>query len=353
MLKRCLLSFALLSVPALGRAADQPTPVEVPATPLIKVLVKVGGEIITDYDVNQAIQAIELNMSPEERNSVEGQNKLKEARGHVLDHMIEQKLVILAAKEGPEGFKEAQDGGKAPTNPYLPAGTEIEDQMEKLFDETRKRFASEEEFEAALKAEKKSVPEFRNALRDRIRDEMTYSRMLKVKERDFQPSLRVSDEEIAQYYADNKDRFAQGQQVSLRHILFKPDQEGLARSVLEKLKKAKDVKKAFIEAARSYSQDEPTRDQGGRLGWIEKGQSWPEIENAAFPAADGALLGPIKSDVGLHLLLVEGHKDGSQRGLDEVKENVKNLIYQDKVQKRTQEWIEDLKHKYYVDRSDS
>jgi foldase protein PrsA len=284
---------------------------------------------------------------------VAGQQKLKDARGRILDRMIEQKLVILAAKDGPEGFKEAQDGGKAPSNPYLPAGTEVEDQMEKMFDETRKRFSSQEEFEAALRSEKKSVPEFRNHLRDQIRDDMTYSRMLKVKERDFQPSLRVSDEEIAQYYADNKDRFALGSQVQLRHILFKSDQEGQARSVLEKLKKAKDPKKAFVEAARAYSVDEPTRDQGGNLGWIEKGQSWPEIENAAFPAKDGDLLGPIKSDAGWHLLRVEGHKDGSQRSLDDVKENVKNQIYQQKVQKRTQEWIEDLKHKYYVDRSDS
>jgi hypothetical protein len=319
----------------------------------VRVVAKVGGEIITDVDVDQAVKVLEMSMSPAERASDEGQKKLKEARARVLDRMTEEKLVVLAAKEGPEGFKEAQEGGKALANPYLPAGTEIEDEMEKLFDETRKRFGSQDEFEAALKVEKQSIPEFRNHLRDRLRDQMTYSRMLKVKERDFQASLRVSDDEITKFYEDNKTRFAMGAQVNLRHILFKSEQEGLARSVLEKLKKSKDLKKAFIEAARANSQDEPTRDQGGRLGWIEKGQSWTELETAAFSTPDNQVAGPVKTEAGWHLLLVEGHREGTQRSLDDVRANAKNMIYQQKVQKRTQEWIEDLKHKYFVERTDS
>jgi parvulin-like peptidyl-prolyl isomerase len=319
----------------------------------VKAVAKVGSEIITNLDVDDAVKVVELNMSPDERNSDEGKKKLEEARKRVLDRMIDEKLVVLAAKDGPDGFKEAQDGGKAVTNPYLPAGTDIEDEMEKLFDETRKRFPSQEDFEAALKAEKETIPEFRNHLRDRLRDQLTFSRMLKVKERDFQPSLHVSDEEVEKYYEDHKDQFAQGPQVDLRHILFKNDQEALARGVLEKLKKAKDIKAAFIDAAKANSQDEPTRDLGGRLGWIEKGQSWPELEAAAFAAKDNEVAGPVHTDAGWHLLLVEGHKDGAQRSLDDVKASAKNMVYQEKKDKRIQEWIEDLKHKYYVERSDS
>jgi hypothetical protein len=340
------LALGLALLPLSARAADD-------SHPVIKVIAKVGGEIITDFDVNEAVKVIELNMSPDERNSDEGKKKLQEARARVLDRMIEQKLVVLAAKDGPDGFKEAQEGGKAVTNPYLPAGTDIEDEMEKLFDQTRKRFPSQEDFEAALKAEKETIPEFRNRLRDQLREQLTADRMRKVKERDFQPSLRVSDEEVAKFYADNKERFAQGAQVNLRHILFKNDQEALARGVLEKLKKAKDIKKAFIDAAKANSQDEPTRDQGGLLGWIEKGQSWPELEAAAFAAKDDEVAGPVHTDAGWHLLLVEGHKEGAQRPLEDVKASVKNMIYQEKLQKRFEEWVGDLKNKYYVERSDS
>jgi len=138
--------------------------------------------------------------------------------------------------------------------------------------------------------------------------------------------------------------------VSLRHILFPLQSEGQAKSVLEGLKKAKDPKAAFIVAARKHSADEPTRDQGGRLGWIEKGQSWPELEAAAFAAPDASLAGPVKTEAGWHLLYVEGHQAGKQRTFEEVKPNVRNLLYQQKIQKRLAEWVEELKTKYYVER---
>jgi parvulin-like peptidyl-prolyl isomerase len=322
------------------------------AAPLIDVAAKVGGDIITTADLDQAVEVLKAQMSPEERNSAEGKKKLDEARGRVLDRMIEEKLVVLAAKDGPPGFKEAADQGKAPSNPFLPAGSDIEAEMEKLFDEARGRFKNQDDFEEALKSERTSIPEFRNRLRERVRDQMTYSRMAKFKEQEFRSSMRVGEDEMLAFYNENKERFAQGEQVKLRHILFPAGSEAQAKSVLAELKKASNVKDAFIAAARKYSADAPTKDQGGNLDWIEKGQSWPEIEDAAFKAKDGSLLGPIKSDAGLHLLYVEGHQSGKAHSFDDVKANVRNLLYQQKNQKRLAEWVDELKRKYYVERKE-
>lgn len=323
------------------------------ASPLIEVAAKVGNDIITTADVEQSVKVLEASMSAEERASAEGRKKLAEARVRVLDRMIEEKLVVLAAKEGPPGFKEASEQGRAPTNPFLPAGTEIEEEMEKLFDQARQRFAKQDDFEAALKAERISIPEFRNRLRERVRDQMTFARMAKIKEQEFRGSLRVSDEEMLAFYEENRDRFAQGDQVRLRHILFPASAKAQAQAVLAELKQAADLKAAFIAAARKHSADEPTRELGGNLDWIEKGQSWPELENAAFAARAGSLLGPVRSDVGLHLLYVEGHQKGKARGFEEVKANVRNLIYQQKNQKRLAEWVDELKRKYYIERKES
>ncbi len=322
------------------------------AAPLIEVAAKVGTDIITTADLEQAVKVLAANMSAEERASEEGKKKLAEARSRVLDRMIEEKLVVLAAKEGPPGFKEASEQGKAPSNPFLPAGTEIEEEMEKLFDQSRQQFARQDDFEAALKAERISIPEFRNRLRERVREQMTYARMAKVKEQEFRGSLRVGEEEMLAYYEKNKAAYAQGDQVKLRHILFPADADAQARAVLASLQKATDVKAAFIAAARKHSADQPTKDQGGNLDWIEKGQSWPELEAAAFSAKDGALLGPVRSEAGLHLLLVEGHQSGKARSFEEVKSNVRNALYQVKNQKRLTEWLDELKRKYYVEKKE-
>jgi parvulin-like peptidyl-prolyl isomerase len=322
------------------------------AAPVVTVVAKVADQVITNVDLDDAVKVVAAAMSEQERNSPEGQKKLAEARRNVLSHMIEMRLVVQAAKDGPEGFKEAVAQGKASTNPFLPDSSEIETEMEKLFDQTRQSFPDQEAFETALLKEHNSVPEFRNKLREQVKDQMTYQRMIKMKERELQPSLRVSDEEAEAYYKDHADAFAMGDQVKLRHILYPAADEAKATAALAQLRKAKDVKAAFIALARKDSADTPTRDQGGLLGWIEKGQSWPELEKLAFATADGQLAGPVKTDAGWHLLLVEGHQSGKARSFDEVKANARNLVYQEKLKARQDEWIDELKTKYYVEKHD-
>lgn len=324
------------------------------AAPLIDVVAKVGGDIITSSDIDQAVKVLQAQMSPAELASAEGKKKLAEARGRVLDRMIEEKLIVLAAKEGPPGFKEASEQGKAPSNPFLPNGSDIEAEMEKLFDDARSRFPTQEAFEDALKSERATIPEFRNRLRERVREQLTATRMTKFKEQEFRASMRVGEDEMLAYYEANKEKFAQGEQVKLRHILFPLAAMAEAKAVLAELKAKKpaELKDAFIAAARKHSADAPTKDEGGNLGWIEKGQSWAELEDAAFPAKDGSLLGPIKSDAGLHLLLVEGHQTGKAHSFEDVKANVRNLLYQQKNQKRLEDWVDELKRKYYVERKD-
>jgi foldase protein PrsA len=318
----------------------------------VTIAARVGDDIITTADIDDAVQPDVQAMSPGELASPEGKQKLAEARKNVLDHMIEEKLIILAAKDGPPGYADAAKDNKGTKNPYLPDDTEVETEMEKLFDQTRQRFPDQDSFEAALGAQHISVPEYRNQLRERVRDEMTYERMEKIKEQEFRPSLHVTDEEAQAYYDANKADFFQGAQVNLRHILLPMDGELQARHLLAvlKAKKAAAQKQAFIDLARKYSTDEPTRDQGGLLGWIQKGQSWPELEAVAFAAPDNSLAGPVKTQAGWHILYIEGHRPGKQVAFEDVKKDAANIVYQDKVRKQLAEWLDDLKTKYYVER---
>ncbi|HTB22349.1 MAG TPA: peptidylprolyl isomerase [bacterium] len=328
------------------------SPAFLAGSPRVAIAARVGDDIITTADIDDAVQSVAQDMSPDELASPEGKKKLADARKNVLDHMIEVKLVLLAANDGPEGFADAAKDNKSVKNPYLPDDSEIETEMEKLFDQTRQRFPDQDAFEAALSSEHISVPEYRNQLRERVRDEMTYERMEKIKEQEFRPSLHVTDAEAQAFYDQNKADFFQGAEVNLRHILFAADDEAGAKRLLAvlKAKKPSEQKAAFIDLARKHSADAPTKDQGGELGWIEKGQSWPELEAVAFAAKDNSLAGPVKTQAGWHILYVEGHRPGKQLAFEDIKKDVTNQVYQEKVQKRLSEWIDELKTKYYVER---
>lgn len=336
-----LLALGLLLAPAAARAADDG----------VRVVARVGDEIITSEDVAEALQPVSDAMTPEERSSPEGRQKLADARKNVLENMVDQQLILLAAKEGPEGYADAAKDNKTIKNPYLPDDADVEVEMEKVFDQSRERFGDEDDFEAALAQEHLSVPEYRDRLRKRVRDEMTVDRMQKIEEQEFRPSLRVSDAEAQDFYRQNPSDFFQGAEVELRHILFPADEEARAARFLAtlKAKPAASRLQAFIDLAKRYSADAPTKDQGGLLGWIQKGQSWPELEAVAFAAPADSLAGPVKTSAGWHILYVEGRRTGRQLPFDSVKKDVENMVYQQKVHQRMQDWIADLKTKYYVE----
>ncbi len=317
---------------------------------LQRVAAKVGPEIVSSWDVEQAGRMLEASMSPAERATSEGQKRLAEAKVKILDKMIEEKLVILSAKEGPPGFKDALDSGKAGNNPYLPSSVEIEESMEKAFDEARRRFTNQDDFEAQLAGERLTLPEFRNRLREHVRDTMTFQRMLKVKESEFRPSVRVADEDAQKFFDGHVANFSVGEQVLLRHIVFGADQESEARRLLERVRKAKSPKAEFIALAKRQSKDELTKEQGGLLGWIERGASEDTVDKAAFSVEPGQVAGPVYTSVGWQLLFVDERKAGEQKTFDEVKGQIRNILYQQKVQKRLEEWVDELKRGYFVEK---
>lgn len=86
-------------------------------------------------------------------------------------------------------------------------------------------------------------------------------------------------------------------QVHAAHILVSTETE--ARALLDRVNEGAD----FAELARKHSQC-PSGKRGGDLGWFGKGQMVAEFETAAFGAAAGSVVGPVKTQFGWHLIRV-------------------------------------------------
>lgn len=120
-------------------------------------------------------------------------------------------------------------------------------------------------------------------------------------------------------------------QVKVRHILVKD--EGRANEVANKLKTGGN----WDELAKTYSEDLNTRDNGGDLGWIARGnlvidnKQVPEFEEAAFQAKIGDIFGPVKSQVGYQIGKVEDKRGKIQQSytnwLASVKKDTKIFIF--------------------------
>jgi parvulin-like peptidyl-prolyl isomerase len=62
---------------------------------------------------------------------------------------------------------------------------------------------------------------------------------------------------------------------------------------------------AFAEVAKVDSDDRTTSSTGGLLGTIMRGQTLPQFEEVAFALEKGKVGGPVKTEQGWHLVLVE------------------------------------------------
>jgi len=146
----------------------------------------------------------------------------------------------------------------------------------------------------------------------------------------------VTEDEEKIYYQNNINQYKLEDRAHVAHILFKT--VGLTDAeAAEVKKKAEDVlNKAkhggnFADLAKQYSED-TTKDKGGDLGWIVRGQTVPEFEAAAFSLPKGSISDLVKTQYGFHFIQVIDRETARTQTFDEVKANILNQLQQDKAE---------------------
>jgi len=90
-------------------------------------------------------------------------------------------------------------------------------------------------------------------------------------------------------------------QAHAAHILVKTEDQ--ARDIQKRLQNGED----FGDLAKRFSKC-PSGSKGGDLGWFGKGMMVPEFEKAAFEGKEGDVIGPVKTQFGVHLIKILGQK---------------------------------------------
>jgi peptidyl-prolyl cis-trans isomerase D len=146
----------------------------------------------------------------------------------------------------------------------------------------------------------------------------------------------VSDDELKIFYQNHIDQYKLEDRAHVAHILFKTVGMTDAEAA-EVRKKAEDVlNKAkhggnFADLAKQYSED-TSKDKGGDLGWIVRGQTVPEFEAAAFSLPKGSISDLVKTQYGFHIIQVIDRETARTQTLDEVKASIINQLQTEKAE---------------------
>ncbi|MBI4336108.1 MAG: peptidylprolyl isomerase [Candidatus Omnitrophica bacterium] len=292
-----------------------------PAT-LDKVIVVVNGETITQGELDQAFAPMFEKMKMKYKGE-ELSRQLNDARKEILNTMVEEKLILSVAR-----------------NKKIEAG---DPEVAARMDDVKSKFDSGEKFAEALKEGGITLAE----LKQKYAEQIIIAKLIDAEVR---KKIVVSPSESLEYYEAHKEEFREPEQVKLRNILIRPDEDMkdtearvLSEKILGFLKAGDD----FDELALKYSKG-PGADDGGDLGFVSKGQMLKEIEDVVFNLPAGQYSDVVKTRLGYHIFKVEEKKPKRIKDIGEVRSEVEKIIFSTKGKQMYKTWVEDLKKNAYI-----
>lgn len=130
-------------------------------------------------------------------------------------------------------------------------------------------------------------------------------------------SVVVSDEEVKKYYEDNKKDFIIAKQTILSQIIIPDIKE--AQEIVDLVKNGEDFKTAAAKIVKD------------KVKFFEKipfdmGMMIPQITEALENKKIGDVVGPINTQLGNHIVRLDGYTEEKAQDFDTVKESIRNEL---------------------------
>ncbi len=286
------------------------------------LVASVGGIPITRYELKRQVSRI-LPLNSSYHGGV-SREKLEEIKAKALDELIEQTLKVRYALD----------------NEIVVPSSELDAKLKPVWE----KFPTPEELQKALEGEEVS------ALRASV-----YRNLLakKAEEVAVAAKVKVTDEDVASYYRQNKEKYFRPRMYRASQIFIKVDPRLSNDERRPFLEKARDLSRRgqagedFYNLA-YYNSDDDKRYVGGDIGYFHEGQLIPVIEKSIVTLKVGEVSDPVESIYGYHVLKLVELKEPTQLSLEEKRDEIRKTLEKQQQDELYQAWIGPLKAKYDV-----
>ncbi|MGM0446480.1 MAG: peptidylprolyl isomerase [Bacillota bacterium] len=299
-----------------------------------EVAAVVNGEDITMQELDQYSGTQNLIMSLYRSNpeftqvllqTEAGQNVIEEFQKVKLDQLITEKLLAQEAESrGIELSEEEQ--------------TEIfNQQLEGIKEQNN---LDDEQLEQTLQQQGiESIDAYKQRFFEANKDRLIINKLQETVMGD----VEVTEEEMESYYEENTSEFEVQEQVEASHILL--EDEETAQEVLTELNNGAD----FAELAKEYSTG-PSAEDGGSLGYVSKDQNIAEgFKDALFELEVGTVSDVVETQYGFHIIKVSDKREAGTRTYDEVKDQIKEQLTNQKGQNIWDQFVRELRDEAQIE----
>jgi len=285
----------LLGVVAAVPLSAQQVPARADTSVVVdRIVAVVGARAILQSHVEEQINV----MFPGRRGMPEPAAEVAQLRQDVLNRLINDELMV-------------QEAERDTTIKVL--NEEVSQSVDELMRNARAKYPNEEAYRRDLSVTGFQSPdEYRSWLSEQQRKRLQINR-LKERLAGSGQLKRVSptESEMREFFEKNKSRLPQRPAtVAFKQLVVAPKPAAAARerarlqadSIATELRKGGD----FGTAARRFSMDVASREQGGSINWVRRGEGLdPKFEEVAFSLPPGVISNPVESAFGFHLIQVQ------------------------------------------------
>ncbi len=299
-----------------------------------QILVKVNGDIITKTELEQRQIAVLRQRNPNLRpnNDAELRKALQDITPEVIVDAVNELLFVQRGKE---------------------LGYALSDeQFRNIVDNIKKenKIETEEQLQAALKQEGMTMED----LRRQIERNMLITR---VQQAEVMGKISVSDENLRQYYDENKSSFTSPPQLTLRELLVEvPSSEkgvnvaldDAAKEKAEAIHKRLAAGEPFAQLAAELS-DSGSKANGGLIGPINRADLSPELQKEIASLKPGELTPVLRTTRGYHIVQLESAVDANVKPFDDAREEIADKLAGGKRQAEMVKYVEKLREQAIIE----
>jgi peptidyl-prolyl cis-trans isomerase SurA len=296
-----------------------------------QIIVKVNGEIMTKTELeNRQVAALRQSGQQIDPKADLSDTQLRQ----MLDQVTPQLLVnavdeMLLVQRGRElGYKMADD------------------QFQSVLDSIKKdnKIESDEQFQAALKAENMTLSE----LRKNLERQMIVSR---VQQNEVMSKIAVNDEEARKYYDAHLSEFTSPRTITLREIQVNIPGDGqtinVARDEEARTKIAGIRQRALngdsFEKLAADLSDAPSRTNAGLIGPLSVSDLSPDLQKLIEPMKQGDITQPLRSQKGYQILKLETATAAETKSFEQAREEISNRVFTDKRRDEFEKYLQKLR----------
>jgi parvulin-like peptidyl-prolyl isomerase len=222
---------------------------------------------------------------------------------------------------------------------------EVSDAIERL--KAQNNMTSEAEFLSSL--QKAGLT--RADMEARLRDTLLTTKLFRQELRDRDT---LDDRELRERYEREKEQYRLPERAHVREIVILPSSmedpaavagaEEAARSAAQRVRGGEDFAKVAKEVSNA-----PTKDNGGDLGTIARGELLKELDDAVFAAPAGTVVGPVRSRAGFHVIRVEERMPSEIPSFDAVKTELRRDASDETFQRDFKAYVEKLRKDAFLE----